>query len=243
MDGCRQRAEGGGLVEDLRRSQAVRREAGVVLGDLLGEVDVEGSSLGRRDERGQLVARDRPDRVDGGPDPRVVGLLEARDPGRPGLGAAVVVPHLGTLGRLAEARAEVAGVEQRDPEPRTSRRLDQRVAHRVGVVVRRAVGLVVEVVELADSRDPGGDHLAERDGGQVEIAVGVQARCDVVHLLAPGPEGPPAPLRPPAQRAVEGVAVAVREPGDGEPGEGGGAVLGIAGRPAIPSLRSRCNSP
>ena len=39
-------------------------------------------------------------------------------------------------------------------------------AHRVGVVVRRPVGLVVQVVELADGGDPGAAHLAVRRQGE-----------------------------------------------------------------------------
>ena len=76
------------------------------------------------------------------------------------LGVAVGVAPLHALGRLPEAGGQVAGVEQRDPQPGLAGRLDQGQAHRVGLVVRRPVGLVVQVVELADRGDAGRDHLA-----------------------------------------------------------------------------------
>ena len=52
-----------GVGEQLGRGDAVRREAGVVLGDLLGEVDVQ-RLPGRLDDDRQLLARHRADRVD-----------------------------------------------------------------------------------------------------------------------------------------------------------------------------------
>ena len=84
--------------------------------------------------------------------------------------------------------------------------------HRVRVVVRRAVRLMVQVVELAHAGDAAGGHLAVGGQGQFEVGVGIEPPGDGVHLLAPGPERPTFPLGPPAQGAVERVAVTVREP-------------------------------
>ena len=53
---------------------------------------------------------------------------------------------LGAVRRLAEPAGEVARVEQREPDAGLVRGRDQRVA-------------VVQVVELADARDPGAQHL------------------------------------------------------------------------------------
>ena len=127
-------------------------------------------------------------------------------------------------GGLAEPAREVAGVEQRDPDPGLRGRRDQRVRHRVRVGVRRPVGLVVQVVELPHAGDPGRDHLAVGRPGQREVGVRVEPLRHGVHLLAPGPERPPLALGPPPQRPVERVAVGVGEPGEGEAGEavGGG---------------------
>ena len=112
----------------------------------------------------QLVARHRPHRVDGRR-----AVARAR---RPGLRVAVGVAPLHALGRRPEAAAEVAGVQQRDPDPGLARGLAQRVAHRVRVVVRRPVGLVVQVVELRPPRcSPAADHLAVRRPRQREVGV------------------------------------------------------------------------
>ena len=82
---------------------------------------------------------------------------------------------------------------------------------------------MVEVVELADRGDPGERHLAEGGAGEAEVALRVEPRGDLVHLLAPGPEAAAAALGVAAQGAVEGVRVGVGEPGQGEPVEAGRA--------------------
>ena len=90
--------------EHLGGRDAVRRQAGVVLRDLLGEVDVEGrpavvddAASWSRGRRGPSGSRRRSGRRS-----RVPKSVDAR---RPGGGAAVAVPHLHALGRLPEARA------------------------------------------------------------------------------------------------------------------------------------------
>ncbi len=92
----------------------------------------------------------------------------------PAVGVAVGVARLHALDRCPEPAGEVAGVEQRDPDAGLAGGLDQGAAHRVGVVVGRAVGLVVQVVELADGGDPGGRHLAVGGAGEREVGVGVE---------------------------------------------------------------------
>ena len=56
VHGAGPRAEGAGVGEQLRRGDAVRREAGLVLGDLLGEVDVQRRSR-RQPRRPRRAAR------------------------------------------------------------------------------------------------------------------------------------------------------------------------------------------
>ena len=85
---------------------------------------------------------------------------------------------------------------------------------------------------------PARHHLAVGGAGQREVGVGVEPLGHGVHLLPPGPERPPLPLRPPPQRPVERVAVAVREPGDGEAGD----ACGFTGAPVNPSLLGRSNT-
>ena len=82
---------------------------------------------------------------------RGVRRRRARRAGGPGVRVAVAEPPLHALGRPADPGGEVAGVQQRDPDPGLAGGRDQRVRHRVRVVVRRAARAVVQVVELADA--------------------------------------------------------------------------------------------
>ncbi len=222
MDGGGAGAEGTAVGEQPGRSHGMPVETRVVLRYLLGEVHVQrppaaSSPVG---DRADLVVRHRPYRVHGRTDHHVVGprhLLgsdQLVDPRRPAARVAVAVAHLHALRLLAEAAGEVAGVEQGDPDAGVARGTHQGEAHLVGLVVRRAVGLVVQVVELAHGGDAGREHLAVRRPGQGVVGVGVEPAGDLVHPVAPGPERPAPALRVAAERAVEGVAVAVRETGD-----------------------------
>ena len=174
--------------EQLGRGGAVRRHAGVVLLGLLGDVHVQRPAGRRLDDDRHLLGRHRADGVDRGADHGVVVSAQLRGSGGPALRIDVGVAQLRGFDRRPEPAAEVAGVEQRDPDAGLGRRLDQGVAHRVRVVVRRPVRLVVQVVELADAGDPGRRHLAVGRPRQREVAVGVEPLRHGVHLLAPGPE-------------------------------------------------------
>ena len=59
--------------------------------------------------------------------------------------------------------------------------------------------------------------ISVRRSGQRVVGVRVEPLGHRVHLLAPGPEGAALALGAAAQRSVEGVAVAVGEPGDVKP--------------------------
>ena len=72
MHGTGQRAEDPVVGEQLGRGGAVRRDAGVVLGRLLGQVHVQRPTRGGLDHRPQGVVGDGAHRVDGGPDHDVV---------------------------------------------------------------------------------------------------------------------------------------------------------------------------
>ena len=117
---------------------------------------------------------------------------EGIHPGHPRLDVGVAVANLGAGGRpvavAVEAAVEIDRVEQRDADAGIGGRRQQRIAHRVGVVVRRAVGLVVDIVELADRGLTGHRHLREHGAGQAVVAVGVEAGGRRVHDLSPGPE-------------------------------------------------------
>src|SRR5581483_4311893 len=107
---------------------------------------------------------------------------------------------------LTESRqpsSPVSAEEQHLLDARLARRLDG------GVRLREA-----EVVELADRRVAGGEHLAV--GLRVDGADGLRRlACRLLeHRLAPRPEV--AALGAPAERALEGVRVRVDEAGEGE---------------------------
>ena len=154
---------------------------------------------------------DRADAVDGGADPRGPALGERVDALDPRSGVAVA--------EALDPAVQVARVEQRDPQPGRARGGEHRAAHRVRILVGRAVGRVVQVVELADAGDPGERHLAERGPREREARVGIERARQLVHLLAPGPERALAGVRATAQRALERVRVRVGEPGQREPAQ------------------------
>ena len=155
----------------------------------------------------------------------------AFDPVRPALRGRVAESPLGGGERPpADASPEVAGVDQRDPDPRVGRGTDQRLAHRVGVVVRHAAGGVVEVVELPDRGHPGERHLGVRRPREPVVAVRIQALDEPVHLLTPRPEVVRRRLRPPAQRAMQRVRVRIREPGEREAAQPDGVRRRVAVR-------------
>jgi hypothetical protein len=137
--------------------------------------------------------------------------------GRPGAGVAVAEADLDAFQRAARAARQVAGVKQGDADPRLGCGGEQGGAHRVGVVVTTAVAAVVKVVELAGARHPGQRHLGEGGPGQPVVAVRVQPRRHLVHVLPPRPEAAAAALGAAAQGAVEGVGVGVGKARNGHP--------------------------
>ena len=134
---------------------------------------------------------------------------ERVDPLGPGVGVAVGEAALRTFGRRAIATLEVARIEQRDPDPGIGRglrpaRAPSRSGRRRGC--RRPV---VEIVELANSGDPGERHLGEHRPGERRVAVGIERFGELVHLLAPRPERPALALRP-CPGAPDGRRVSAR---------------------------------
>ena len=176
-------------------------------------------------------------------DPLGVPRPERGHPFGPRLCVAVGKPalHPGRRGVAValEPAVQVRRVEQGDPDARIAGGGEQRRPHLVRIRVRRAVGLVVEVVELADTGDPGQRHLGERRAGEPVVAVRLEAASRGVHLLPPRPERASAGLRSSAKGAMERVAVHVGEAGDRETGQpdrvGGG--LGSGGDRPEPSGR------
>ena len=71
----------------------------------------------------------------------------------------------------------------------------------------------MEVVELADRRDPGERHLGEGRPRQREVRVGIEAVGHRVHLLAPGPERAAPGLRSPRSARWKAWECALASPG------------------------------
>ena len=96
---------------------------------------------------------------------------------------------------------------------------DQGARHRGRVVVWVAVGLVVQVVELADGGVAGFQHFRvelHRHGVQ---RIGIQPAGEAVHQLAPGPEAVGRiglVFGQAGHRALEGVRMGVRDAGQRE---------------------------
>ena len=117
---------------------------------------------------------------------------------------------------LSQATGEVADVQQGEPDPGVGRRRHQGLAHRVRIGVRTSAMIMVQVVELADDGHPGQHHLRVDGSGEREVVSPGPAGRRGVHLSPPGPERAAAGMRTPAQGSVEGVAVGVREAGQGD---------------------------
>ena len=103
--------------EQLGRGGAVRRDAGVVLCDLLGDVRVQGRAGRRVDDRRIWSAGTARTEWIAAP----IAVVSFRAIARfwqPSVGGPVGVAQLRALDRRPEAAAEVAGVEQRDPDAR-----------------------------------------------------------------------------------------------------------------------------
>src|SRR3954471_14704808 len=86
----------------------------------------------------------------GGRHPEPLVVAHHADAVGPALGVLVVEPALDTLERHVDAAAQVAGVEQGEPDAGGPARLAQRLPHRVGVAVAGPARTVVQVVELPD---------------------------------------------------------------------------------------------
>ena len=97
--------------------------------------------------------------------------------------------------------------------------IDQRRAHRVLIVIRKPIHVMVQVMELTDARDAGERHLTEHGRGELVVRLRRQPLGRRVHLLAPRPERADADLGGTPQHPVERMAVGVGEPRQREAGE------------------------
>ncbi len=162
--------------------------------------------------------------MDRGADPAALGRVERGDPLDPCVDVPIAEPALRERwARRSPAsvrppcRYSVSSSVMRIPASRAAATSASPISFGFGV--RRAVGLVVEVVELADARDAGQRHLGERRSREPVVAVRLESFGGPVHQVTPRPERAAVRLRPRSQCAMERVAVRVREAGDREAGE------------------------
>ena len=108
-----------------------------------------------------------------------------------------------------EPAGEVTHIEQGEPDPCLGGGLDQRRAHGIGIAVRAASLVMVQIVELADDGVSGQHHLGEYCAGQRQIGIRIQSGGERVHLLPPGPEAAAASVRSAPQGAMKSMTVAI----------------------------------
>jgi hypothetical protein len=112
-----------------------------------------------------------------------------------------------------DAAVAVQAGEHRHPDARVPRGRDVPLRHLGTVAIGRAVGLVVQVVELRDRGEPVLQQLGVELRGDGLRIFRREAPDEAVHRLAPGPEavapGGAAALRPTGHGALEGVGVEV----------------------------------
>ena len=127
---------------------------------------------------GRPAAHSATTRADSGSTARTLWIAApTRAVGRSSSRVHALGPGVGVgVAEALDAAVQVARVEQRDADARLGGRGEHGAAHRVRVVVGRAVRRVVEVVELADAGDAGQRHLAERRAREREAACRGRAR-------------------------------------------------------------------
>ena len=198
------------------RARARQGHAVVDLGHLLGHVDVHRprvtlQGLGQGVQRGRRRGAQRVDghaRVHPWQRPGPDAVAQAQHARHVGGEAALVGSQL----RLREAGALVQHRQQCQADAGGLRGLRQRAAHGQLVGVGGAIGLVVQVVELADLRVAAGQQLGVQVRGHGLQLLGRDAQGHPVHAVAPAPEvvvRAVAPLAEAHERALEGVAVGV----------------------------------
>ena len=202
----------------LQRRDAVRDFLG-----LLRRMNVDRPAAMRRDGVAQRLRRHGAQRMRRDADARIGqrlhDLARARDQRR--VAVRIVEEALLALvrRRAAEPAMDIKSGQQRQPDAgRVRRRRDAR-RHLAEVGVRPPVDVVMQVVEFADRREAGLEHLHVGERRDRLDVVGRQLAEEAVHHLAPGPEAVmrrASLLGESRHAALERVAVQVRHAGDRE---------------------------
>ncbi len=212
--------------QPVHRPRAAPRQAFVDLALLLGDMDVHRRGRVHRMQPGhrgtQAVGRHRAQRVWRETKPRRSRAsrcqpLQQRQH-RVGLVQEAALFGQRRLG--AEARALVQHRQQRDADARALRGAQQAQRHLGRIGVRRAVGLVMDIVEFADAGIAGAQHLDIELRGDRLQRLGRQPQRKAVHQLAPAPErivGGRAELGQAGEAALEGVRMQIGHAGQHRP--------------------------
>ena len=203
-----------------------RRRAGRSACAVVGQRTVRSRPAARRRGHGAGIARvrpfgddlhrlgvDGPHRVDGSADRLGRRAVTADRPVRPRprpitIGKAAL-SAVGRRSRRPQAAVEVEVSSSVMRSPASAAAASSASPIAFGSGVGRAVGLVVDVVELADDRDAGHRHLGEGGPGQAVVAVGVEPSAARYMSSRHVQNDPLTGLGPTPQRSMEGVAVCV----------------------------------
>ena len=217
MDGGEPRRKNASVGEELHRTTARLGDALLNLTTLLGDVHVQ-----RDDVLARIVGDGREPggrygahgvRRDADDDVRIVRIAGAKrvDVAEDVVQIGIAEASLTGLRVAAWPGAVIGDPEQRDSQPLPLRGVDHRIGEDRAVRVGRAVGLVVDVVELADGAHAGRGELAERDSCDRRDRLRREGGRRAVHLTAPRPKVVArvrtATLRRAAHGALERVAV------------------------------------
>jgi hypothetical protein len=143
--------------------------------DVVEPIGWDGShAVGRDADADVVVGRVAPD--------------EGFDVGEPFVERAVAEAELRPFGGFAGAAPRVDHAKERDAQARVLGCADDGVAHDGAIGVGRAVGLVVDVMELADGEHARRGELAVGDERDVVDRLGRERARESVHRLPPSPE-------------------------------------------------------
>jgi len=137
--------------------------------------------------------------------------------------------------RAAEAAVYVKNRQQREADAGRLRGRRDPPRHLADIRIGPPVDIVMQIVEFADRREAGFQHLHVGKGRDRLGVVRRQAPKKAIHDLAPGPEAVmrrPAPLAKPRHAALECVAMQIRQAGDCKAGNMLRAVARGVGRHA-----------
>ena len=213
-----------GIVEMFDRASANPGDAVIHFSDLLGYVDMHGHrgiiASQCRQDRQKCVGSDGAKRVRRNPDPNLVrsGMLGAQSQNQVQKRLRIMAKPPLALGRRFRAKAAL-GIEhgqQGQPDSGRDCRGRDPIRHLGLLGIETAVGLMMQIMELAHARVAGFQHLRVEQA-RYRLHLGrCKAFDKAVHHVPPGPEilafGRSTGLRQPDHGALEGMTVQIGHP-------------------------------